>query len=439
MKRATRTVLWKMCFLLALTAAVFSARAETLSSSQETGEISVLGYLTPRYDDDFTRATGIAVYKAQRQGGSTMDDVATAILTQDGSVDIFAIWTEEGLEYFKEKGFFYDLNASSILRDALGEMFPVLQRAMKTEDGRIAAWPVEAHVTLMTQNTETLRSQGFTEIVTWDEALDVIERLGEVSFFQDNNCVPFNICPYDRKSVLSYFVQEYMFRFYADDAAITFDTPAFRGMAEKILETVPLNDPYPRKDGYEDTLFDSSTSERIRATLLAPLRISEDEATRINATFLVLIVNPYSPHQEDALRYIEYMATKKTVEDYAIYASMNEPLVDEAILRQLNALQEKMAAEQAKKPDPALEREHLDMLARLEEEQAYLLDNLYIVSDEDIRCYAALSDDFVILENSELLYNEMIESLIAQTAYGAISLDRFIASADGYIQMVMEE
>ena len=50
-----------------------------------------------------------------------------------------------------------------------------------------------------------------------------------------------------------------------------------------------------------------------------------------------------------------------------------------------------------------------------------------------------LSKDFVILENSDLLYNDRIEALISQVAQGAISLDQFIHKADAYVQMVIEE
>lgn len=406
--------------------------------ANSSGEVNVLGYST-RYNSDFAQETGIVVNECQHQGDSTMDDVATAILTHDGSVDVFAIWTEEGLEYFKQKGFYYDLNASPVLQEAFADMYPAIQKAMQTDNGRIAAWPAEAYVTLMTQDTEMLQSLGFTNIATWDEALDAIVSLGNEHFFEDNNYVPFNTYTYDRANVLSFFVQQYMFGFYADDAEISFDTDAFRSMAERILNTVPLDDPYPRTDGYEDALFCQSYSNLIRAKQLAPLRISADEAARINASFLILIVNPYSPHKEDAVRYIEYMATKRTVEDYGIYASMNEPLIDEATLQRLDIVQQKIADESAKNPDPADERDHLEALAQLEAERAYLSDTLYIISDEDIRSYSSLSNDFVVLENSELLYNETIESLIAQTAYGAITLDQFIAKADDYIQMVMEE
>lgn len=108
-----------------------------------SGEISILGY-SSRYDSDFSQETGISVVERSCQGESIMEDVATALVTQDGSIDIFAIWTEEGLGFFKQKGFFDDLQCSPILQEALSEMFPAIQKAVQTDDQRIAAWPVEA-------------------------------------------------------------------------------------------------------------------------------------------------------------------------------------------------------------------------------------------------------------------------------------------------------
>ena len=230
-----------------------------------------------------------------------------------------------------------------------------------------------------------------------------------------------------------------MFGFYAEHAEITFDTEDFRRLAEKILDTVPLEDPYPRTDGYEDALFCTSYSNLIRATQLAPLRISAEEATRINASFRVLIINPYSPHKDEALRYIEYMATKRTAEDYFIYESMNQPMINQATLQQLEMTDQKIADAQDAIPDPSKERERLALLSQLEQERQFLESELYIVSAKDIQSYAMLSQDFVILENSELLYNDRIEALVSQVAQGAISLDQFIDKADAYVQMVIQE
>lgn len=403
-----------------------------------SGEVSILGY-SSRYDSDFSQKTGISVVDRSCQGESIMEDVATALVTQDGSIDIFAIWTEEGLGFFKQKGFFDDLKCSPILQEALSEMFPAIQKAVQTDDQRIAAWPVEAYITLMTQDTEMLQRHGFETVTTWEEALDVISSLGKENFFQDNHYVPFNTCAYDRASVLSFFAQEYMLGFYAEHAEITFDTEDFRRLAEKILNTVPLEDPYPRTDGYEDALFCTSYSNLIRATQLAPLRISAEEATRINASFRVLILNPYSPHKDEALRYMEYMATKRTAEDYFLYESMNQPMINQATLQQLEMTDQKIADAQDAIPDPSKERERLALLSQLEQERQFLESERYIVSEEDIQSYAMLSQDFVILENSELLYNDRIEALVSQVAQGAISLDQFIDKADAYVQMVIQE
>ena len=133
------------------------------------------------------------------------------------------------------------------------------------------------------------------------------------------------------------------------------------------------------------------------------------------------------------------MATKRTAEDYFIYESMNQPMINQATLQQLEITDQKIADEQRNIPDPSKEREHLELLSLLEQERQFLESELYIVSEKDIQSYAMLSKDFVILENSDLLYNDRIEALISQVAQGAISLDQFIHKADAYVQMVIEE
>lgn len=91
--------------------------------------ITVLGFGSP-YSPDFTRQTGIAVTEIQPRGGDSMDKLATAMATREGSVDIYAFYAKDGLLSLKEKGYFVDLRTSPVLSAALQELYPALAWAL---------------------------------------------------------------------------------------------------------------------------------------------------------------------------------------------------------------------------------------------------------------------------------------------------------------------
>ena len=399
--------------------------------------ITVLGFGTP-YSQDFTRQTGIAVTEIQPRGGDSMDKLATAMVTREDSVDLYAFYAKDGLLSLKEKGYFVDLSTSPVLSAAIHELYPALSTAIRYQS-QIAAWPAAATVSFRGMDEYMMTENQMQSPVTWEEALDLIAALESREVFAADVAAPFAQWNYRREDILKYFVQEYLLARTANAQAITFDSPDFRRVAGRIMAQVPKQDPYPRSEGWEDTLFSVVGSNVDWGRFELPLKISHEDPGYLPMNARLLVVNPYSKNQEAAKRYLEFLATKRTREDYGMYRSLTAPIIDQEYNRRweeaVGAL-EKMEHEQL----PEGEQLHRQQqLTRLREEVKTLEISRYQVSRESIDSYQAFAPLFVVLEDPLILYNERLGQLVDRLVAGGLDLEGFIREADQYIHLVMRE
>jgi len=95
------------------------------------------------------------------------------------------------------------------------------------------------------------------------------------------------------------------------------------------LANVPEDeDAFPQnEDGY--SLYEMDVSMPITTDCHMPMKVGESSPAAIPASVYVLVVNPYSQHKEEAIRYLEYCAQNVYDEtQYRIFADMTEPLVN---------------------------------------------------------------------------------------------------------------
>jgi len=399
--------------------------------------ITVLGFGSP-YSQDFTRQTGIAVTEIQPRGGDSMDKLATAMVTREGSVDIYAFYAKDGLLSLKEKGYFVDLRTSPVLSAALHELYPALGTAIQ-HAGQIAVWPAAASVSFRGMDEYMMADNQLQSPATWEEALDLIAELEARGVFAEGVAAPFAQWNYCRGDMLKYFVQEYLLARTASGAPITFDTPDFRRVAGRIMRQVPLHDPYPRSEGWEDTLFSVVGSNVDWGQFELPLKISREDPGYLPMNARILVVNPYSKHREAAIQYLEFLATKRTREDYGMYQSLTAPIIDEEFNRRWEEAAAALEQLEQKLVPQGEQLHHQQRLQQLREEVRMLAISRYQVSQESIDSYQAFAPHFVVLEDPLILYNEKLGQLVDRLVAGGLDLEGFIREADQYIRLVMQE
>ena len=166
-----------------------------------------------------------------------------------------------------------------------------------------------------------------------------------------------------------------------------------------------------------------------------PLRVGESSplALPVYATFLV--VNPYSAHQDEAIAYLEYLASQTSESDYLYYRDMTEPMVNPTIQKELDAQEALLAQLQSEEPTAEV-REQMEAA---QEAIADYQRALYLVSEEDIAAWQAIAESMAVLEEPLCINSDQIVTLIGRLADGNMSVDAFLKGCDDYLRMVYAE
>ncbi len=394
-------------------------------------QITVMGYSTV-YQADFTKETGIAVNYYTSSQDSTTAAITQIMTTQDATVDIIGLHADEGLSLIKQKGFYTVLNSETLL-NAYSELYTTVVSPICNDNGEIIAWPVFVTPTLMSAEKDLLESYGFAVPQSFEEFLDLVPQILSSNLLQEQDCVLLSVLSYNRHDMFQYLVEQYVLSCYVQGKDVDFTDETFARLAARVLEEVPEEDPSPsNEDGERTALFNFySASNIISDELSVPLPLTNDGTTGIYTNLTVLIVNPYSEHKEEATAFLEYLTTKRTPEDYALYASLTEPVLNDNIVQQINALQEQVQA-----LNVASDAEKID---ELQAEISSLESIKYTISPTAIESYRALTASFVIPEDSLPTNTVRFTSLIERTSNGMMSLDQFTEQANQYVQMVVLE
>ncbi len=394
-------------------------------------QITIMDYSTV-YQPDFTKETGIGVNFYSSSQDSTTAAITQIMTTQDATVDIIGLDTDDGLSLIKQKGFYTPLTSDTLL-NAYSELYTTVASPLLDEHGAIIAWPVFATPTLMSAETALLEEYGFSSPRSFEEFLDLVPQIISSDLMQEQDCVLLSVLAYNRHDMFQYLVEQYVLSCYVQGKDVDFTDETFTRLAARVLTEVPEEDPSPSNEEGEYTpLFNFySVSNVITEELTAPLPLTNDGTTGIYTSLTLLIVNPYSEHKEEAVAFLEYMATKRTPEDYALYASMTAPMESSTIVQQIESLQEQVEALSGETD--------AEKLASLQAEIAALEAIKYTVSPVAIENYHTLAASFVIPEDSLPINTVRFTSLVDRTSSGMMSLEQFIEQANQYVQMITLE
>lgn len=406
--------------------------------AQTDAVLTVMGYTTSR-NADFHQESGITVQVVDAQVGSVMDDLSQAMITRDGRVDIFGIRTNNGLELVKRKGYSVELQSSKVLMASHRELMPAFAACALNADGALVAWPVYAEPIYRSVKTDVLAQYGFSAPETWTELLDVVPQILDSDLLSEQELTLFDTLSWTRQDIFPYMVESYLLAAACHGQAADFDTEVFRTLANRILTELPTEDPAPRsEEGGEEALFCMMCAANvIQPDMLPPLRFTQEDAG-IYTSVRVLLVNPYSAHQEEAIAYLEYLATHHHSGDYGLYASMTEPEANAAVQTLLAQKQQELAALRTDAEDTQ-EKERQVQAEALQAEIAALEEQQWTVSAKTIAQYQHLAESFVIPEEALPTESERLSTLITMTVEGKLSLDDFIHQANTYLWMVEEE
>jgi len=427
-----RKKLLALMLALALCASVCPARA-----AEAPVTLRVLG---DWFEDctAFTAETGIQVQEAWR-GDNMMETLSVMMVTGSSEADLICGPGRVLLDTLAKKDFYTDLSQDPALAALAEEWYPFVREGMADGEA-IMAWPLEVSPGLCTYDERLFEAAGLTFPSTWEELLEVLPRLVSSDAFLDEENVVFDTKFYQKDEMICMLTQEYLLAQYGEEK-VTLDTPVYRALAERILEEVPDEDPFPNLEGNANqAILFGMGAQGPTNNLALPFSFA-DRPSGVEADVTVLVVNPKSRHLEEALALVRYLAGKRGEEsrDYFIYTSLTEPFVNPRVEKSLAKYQLELAAEEAREVKPEEEKDHETSLEALRTIIARAEQNRYLVTREAIASYAQYQDRIKILRNEEFLWSEELQTMMKQLTDGKLSLDAFIQKAEMYFYMVAEE
>lgn len=404
--------------------------------SGQSPTLQVLG-LAPPFADKYFQETGIKIVERQASV-SNMEEIAAMLSTKDASVDLFCLFSDNGLGKIKEKNLFVDLSVSSTLMNAKNELYPAISRRLSSKDSELMAWPVYIESWFTSSDRDILQKYGLSSPETFDELIDLFPKVLESGILPEEPARMFDIVSFNREEVLTYFIQQYLYAMDVTGERPNFHDQDVRRILQKIIDNVPVLDPYPPKDGTEIPLFTlASVTDKITNKLTTGFRISKNHPPAVWSHMQVLVVNPFSPNQEEAIRYLEFLSRSRDQSAYALYASMTDPLPNPQVAAEMELLTQEIAQleEQAKEEPGKLD-------AAIAQKRAVLLElasNQYLIDEQSIARYQELATHLYISQDASLLYNAELKTVIAQLAQGSIPVKAFAERMNQIVNLIYLE
>lgn len=211
------------------------------------------------------------------------------------------------------------------------------------------------------------------------------------------------------------------------------------GMGEQIMESYWSFD-----SGIDPYLYDVDWT---RLSVL-PLTFAEGDPLKYHASMDVYVINPYSEHQEMALKFIEcatYLESSPYVA-YAIHPQLTEPIENPNHERWVTIFREELERIESAlaAAEPADVPELQDELTRATFQLEQLEKGRWLISTEDMEAYRAISDQLDFHTRSFFVgsRNEaaaVIRELCERYCAGSMSMDVFLDELAGRLSMMIQE
>lgn len=405
------------------------------------------------------------------------DAITQALTNRDDSFDVFTLRVNYVYTRMLEKGLLGDLSGSEALTADMADLDPNILSLLTDAEGRLRAYPAAMYLSGWSIN------EGFWHLVFGDEPLPTtMEELltawlaYETDYADDYPDLDFDEnFAYD--SWCELLIREYALQYEEPGEVLVLDTPPLRRALELLSD---IRDARQRagkatmsadyENGWAEvaTMIHRSGGSEIMAQFLnldtglppelygveinaytdLPLTFAAGDPVKLNAAMDVYVVNPYSTHQEAALRFIESAATAESdpYVTYAIHPSWTEPIENADYALLVGIFQEERATLEAalNEAEPADVADLQDALAMNDYQHRQLESARWAISPEKLAAYRAISDrlDFHaygLCSSTGTNAQTVIHELSSRYAEGAMSLDLFLSELESRVVMMVQE
>ncbi len=392
-----------------------------------------------------------------------VEDLTQAMVSGSG-VDVMMMDTNySAIKQLIDKGYALCLNDYPEIMQGVNGMYPALLEPF-TRDGKLYAVPVYAWGDSYSYNAEVMEKLGLTRDdlpTSMYGLLDMLENWEYDYGDEFEDIVPFsdtNVKNQLMYRIMSMYVSYQM----QQGQAISFDTPLFRKLMEKLesIDFTTIDHEYDENDeaGNEEwwmkeSLFynggDTLTPRYYGDTL--PLILSLDEGMEpvVDVNINAMFINPKSPCIDQAVMYVaEYL---QNLDEYSVKVSFfqdrNDPVPNPRYEEYLKDWKETLAGmeKEYETADPEVKK---DLEMSIEYYKKMIDDPSeyqYIISSEKLTFYREKVAPFMFVPGKTVLNtydkdgNSEFYTQLQMYQDGALTLDQFIKEVDKRLRMMQLE
>ena len=386
------------------------------------------------------------------------------------AADVYVLYSFQGVEALKEKGYLADLSALPDVAALPGTLYPQVADAI-THGAQVVAVPALAQPSVWVVNDALLAEYGLTMPETMQEYYQTLA-YWEEELAEDNPEVRFANITLGKEECVSNALLQYSLNYETGEAPLRLNTPVFRdallaiealpyeaidleALARGDLSAALVMDPPNTRYILQSTSYDAFNQGAPRdedgnpqTRVIAPLPFEQGGPTQVMTILLVYVVNPASPNLESAMTFAAYAA--RNMPDalrVALSPEANEPLRPagyEAGLAQREADIAEMEAQlaDAAEADQGAIQDRLTA-ARLALESFQR--SVWQVSPEALADYRLVAPHINLLNHTSMVSMdnsagvEEINSIIMRYMAGQTGLDQALTELDKKLQMIYLE
>lgn len=375
------------------------------------------------------------------QGVTAEERFVNDILTRSTDVDVFTLSDVALLQQIMQKQYGVNLTASDALQAVADDLYTPFQSLFHPSDGVMFALPQKLYVTLLGCNESFLEQFGFATPSTYAELLslyltwmaDYADDYPEICF----NPMANNVSLY---TILSAYVDECALR--GEPADMT--NEALVHTVDLYLQAVEAA-ASASQGSYDMYVLNVMDAPYSGSYTLLPLSVQADSTPAFglaNIEMTYYVINPYTKHTEEALRFVESAVNDWSAEvQIVLLRSQAAPLENPDYALEKAELQAEIDALEQQQMDATAELNDLEAdLAELQEALATCEEYRWDITPHDIAWYQTAVDQIKLNPDNPLptLWSSQA-SAVQQLMDGKITTQEFLHQLSQRMEQVRQE
>ena len=365
---------------------------------------------------------------------SSFTDIATAISSKNPDVDVFIFEASSGLDQIKKLNYYFPLPEETTFQKCFDNLYPAFQHPLLDGDN-IVGWYADAQpLGWYILSPRVLDDAGLNAPRTFEEVLDVCNALIDDGIL-GRDYLLISEYPYTPSGMLTFFMEQFIIASERVDGQVNFLRPEFTRIAAKIKETVPENikeNPLADYEVFTTTMVSFTPATNME---LIPF-VLDDAPSSLYYIADIAIINPYSNNIDGAIDLMHYLATYESETACLWNSSLNKPVIRADYDEKVAEYQNEIARLEAK--ETRTTQDEID-LKYARNSLAYIMENPYSVSPEDIAHYQNLVQYAYIPGDSPVTFDDALKTLMQRYLNGAFDAEGFARACQEHVNTVYLE